>query len=278
MPADDCGLGLKDLLLIITCICEMDYSIYLIEEPENHLHADFQKKLLNFISSFEDKQFFISTHSNVFLDSNKVDRLFYCWFDKSVQVSDKTSMSKIVDALGYSITENLTADAIIFTEGPTDIPIVKKMLQLNGVVDHANIKFWPLGGDIMGELDLSIFKGMSNIFALIDKDPGSAKVRNKFMDNCAENGITCVRLERYSIENYLPLSAIKNAFPNEIPQSIKVLDPDKPVDEQIGFKEKKKSIKGRNHRIVGTLKAEDLVNTDLWDFGTSIKEHLEKSS
>lgn len=276
IPADDCGLGLKDILYIITHVCCTKDKVYLVEEPENHLHADFQKKLLNFFHQTKDKQFIISTHSNVFIDSHSVDKIYYCWFDKSVQISDKTSMSKILDSLGHSITENLTADAIVLTEGPTDIPIVKKTLALNNVLDAANIKFWPLGGDIMGELDLSIFAG-NNVFALIDDDPGSAKVRNKFIKNCKENEIPCVRLKRYSIENYIPLSIIKNVFANQIPKEFTELKDSESVDVQIGFKAKDKSIKGKNHIMANQLEKKHLEDTDLWEFAERVKQSIEGS-
>lgn len=275
MYADDCGLGLKDVLLIITFIYCTDYEVYLIEEPENHLHADFQKKILNFFKSIENKQFFISTHSNIFLNSDRVDKIFFCWHDEHIQISDKTSMSKMVESLGHSITENLTSDAIILTEGPTDIPIIKKALQLNGALDLLNIKFWPLGGDIMGSLDLSIFANVKDIFAIIDKDPGSVKIRNIFKKNCKANGIECIQLSRYSIENYLTLSSIKEAFPGKIDKALDTLDNNESVDKQIGFKSKGKSIKGKNHIMSQKLTIKDLEGTDLWSFAAQIKKKLE---
>ena len=45
-----------------------------------------------------------------------------------------------------------------------------------------------------------------------------------------------------------------------------------------GFKEKEKSIKGKNIVIAEGLKIEDLHGTDLWDFGNKIKEALELPS
>jgi predicted ATP-dependent endonuclease of OLD family len=274
IDAENCGLGLKDLLFLITFIQSTDHSIYLVEEPESHLHADFQKKLLNFFKSFTDKQFIISTHSNIFLDTNQVDKIFYCWFENKVNISDKTSMSKIVDSLGYSITENLTSDAIILTEGPTDIPIIKKALILGDILNNSNVKFWPLGGDMMASLDLSLFSNIKNVFAIIDLDPGSTKVRNAFKKNCEENKIKCFQLERYSIENYLPLSLIKEAFSNQVPKEITELDVNRSIDEQIGFKSNDKTIKGKNHIMAGNLTKVHIENSDLWRIVMEIEEML----
>lgn len=273
IDAENCGLGVKDLLFLITFIQSTDYTLYLVEEPENHLHADFQKKLLHFLTESSQKQFIISTHSNIFLDTAQVDKIFYSWFEEEVKISDKTSMSKIIDALGYSITENLTSDAIILTEGPTDVPIIKKALSLNGNVDDTNIKFWPLGGDMMASFDLSLFSNVKNIFALIDNDTGSQKTRNAFKANCKVAGIPCIQLKRYSIENYIPLQIIKETFPNQI-KRLEPLDDNQSVDIQLGLKLKGSSIKGKNYIMAEKITQRDLENTDLWAFVLKVSEKI----
>lgn len=270
--ADQCGLGLRELLSMITQISISKKEIILLEEPENHLHADFQKKFISFLKEQEDKQFIISTHSNVFIDHSFIDKIYYCWYDEEVKISDKTTASKIIDSLGYSIAENLTADAIILTEGPTDIPILKRILTLNDTLTTYNIKFWPLGGDIMGESDLSIFKGLNKVFAIIDSDPGSSKIRNKFQKNCKDHDIVCYKLDRYSIENYFPLNIIKDQFPSQI--TIKNLDDSLSVDEQIGFKSKNKSIKQKNAEMALRLELKDVQETDLYSICDTIKNTL----
>jgi AAA15 family ATPase/GTPase len=274
LPADNCGLGLCDILTIVTVILSTQNNFILIEEPENHLHADFQKKLLNFINKIQDKQFFLSTHSNVFLDINNVDKIYYCWFDGEIKISDQTSPSKIINSLGYSVTENLTSDAIILTEGPKDIPVIQAILKWVGVLDKYNIKLWPLGGDIMGELDLSIFSGRENVFAIIDDDPGSKRIRNTFSENCKLHNIHCYALERYAIENYFTIEAIRKVFGEQIDHTI-ILKNNKSVDDQIGFKAKNKSIKAKNFSIMDQMNLTDFENTDLLNFIFELKNKLD---
>lgn len=277
--SDQCGLGLSDLLILITLVIATNYSVYLIEEPENHLHADFQKKLIRFLQK-QNKQFILSTHSDVFIDINAVDRIYYAWYQNdSVNLSDQTTKSKIISDLGYSVSEKLVSDALILVEGPTDIPVIKKLLEWIGTLNDFNVKFWSLGGDIMAELDLSIFSGNENVFTIVDQDPKSKSVRDKYLRNCEEHGIKSHRLKRYSLENYLSLAAIKQVFPSQISTKIIELDTSKKVDDQLGFNKKNKTIKGKMLTTLEKMSKEDIEETDLYQFLQKIDSQLrEKNS
>jgi hypothetical protein len=277
IPAADSGLGLSDVLIIISICNLLNSNVFLLEEPENHLHAAYQKRLLKYLRSLKAKQFFITTHSSIFLDTNMVDKIFYCQNNKEILLTDQTSKSEIINSLGYSVTENLVADLIILLEGPTDVPVIQEMLNWIGVSSTYNIKFWALGGDIMAFLDLSVFAERNNVFALVDADPGSSVQRTRFMKNCAESGIVCKKLERYSIENYFPLEAIRKVFPDQLPAEIQYISPKKAVDAQIGFKERNKTIKLKNAEIVKHMSISDIEGTDLHVFLSEIKSFLSKS-
>lgn len=277
IPAADSGLGLSDVLIIISICNLLNSNVFLLEEPENHLHAAYQKRLLKYLRSLRSKQFFITTHSSVFLDTNMVDKIFYCMNSGEILLSDQTSKSEIINSLGYSVTENLVADLIILLEGPTDIPVIREMLDWFGINSTYNIKFWSLGGDIMASLDLSVFAERSNVYALVDSDPGSSAQRTRFINNCAESGIKCKKLERYSIENYFPLEAIRKAFPDQIPAEIQTISPRKAVDIQIGFKERNKTVKTKNAQIVKNMNISDIEGTDLHSFLIEVQTFLNES-
>ena len=273
--ADSCGLGLSDALVMITFILAFDeYTFYLIEEPESHLHPDMQKRFLKFVNDIKSKQFFFSTHSSVFLNPNITNKIFYTEFKDEVKVSDQTSKSAILYNLGYSVADNLVSDVIIFTEGPSDQPVIATILEWLGLSDKYNIRYWSLGGDIMAESDISVFAQSKNVFALIDKDPGSSVSRTRFQKRCDTEGVSCTRLERYALENYFTIEAIKKSFPT-ITKPITELNPNEKVDKQLF--DDNKSIKNKNQEIINHMSLEDLKDTDLLRFCESVKKYCEEN-
>lgn len=276
--ADDSGLGLSDTLVMLSFIIDFDYTFVYIEEPESHLHPEMQRKFLNYTRNIKSKQFILSTHTNTFLNPNLVDKIFYIEFANNVKAIDETSKSEILFNLGYSVSENIVSDVVILTEGPTDIPIITKICKWLDIFNKYNIKFWPLGGDIMGSLDLSFIAESKNVLALVDNDPSSKVARTRFMRNCKKVGIHCHKLERYSIENYLTLDAIKNCFRDENLTKIKELKPNENIEEQIGFKSKGKSIKCKNFKIIENMNLKDIEGTDLHSFCLKIKKICENKN
>ncbi len=261
IDADNCGLGLREVLLIVSCVFSPEFDFIQIEEPENHLHPEYQRKLLRFIDSAIDKQFLISTHSNIFLDTSYVDKVFLTYFNGQVCIEEKTNKARILNELGYSPSDNLISDLIILTEGPKDFPAIEEFLKkIDGLVGYA-IKFWPLGGDIMSQVDLSVLKENSNLIALIDNDPGSKTHREKFKEHCKSLDIECFRLKRYALENYFSIKAIKDVFQAQISKDIIEIKPDEKVDLQIGI-----NVKNNSRKIVRQMSIDEIKDTDLYEF------------
>jgi hypothetical protein len=272
ISASNCGLGLSDVLIILGLVYLTEFNTYLIEEPENHLHAEYQKRLLDFLKRQKDKQFFLATHSNVFLDPNTVDKIIYTKFQDTVKVSDVTSRSMIISSLGYSISDNLSSDLIVLTEGTTDIPIIKEILKWKGLDLKYNLKFWPLGGDMMSSLDLAVLAQDHELLAIIDSDFQSKECREEFIKNCGDLKIDCFQLERYAIENYLSLDAIRAVFGSQVPAEGIKLDYKKPLKKQLGF-----NIKSKNHQIIKRMTLLDFEGTDLLKYCDAIETKLKQN-
>lgn len=273
IEAISCGLGLQDLLVILFHSIHPQNEMVLIEEPESHIHPDMQRKLLYFLKKETNKQFFLSTHSNVFLNNLLVDRIFYVYFEESVHVDDATSRAAILNDIGYSVTDNLVSDLIIFVEGLNDRPVLEEFLIKMGLYNKFSIKLWPLGGNMMAQLDLSVFAERNNIIALVDKDPKSDHIRKIFIKNCAKSGIHVHKLKRYSIENYFSLRAFKEVFGSKIKDTLKNIDPDKKIEDQLGFSPKKK-----NRKIVQRMTLEEIEDTDLYEFLKKIEEKCKEKT
>jgi len=167
--------------------------------------------------------------------------------------------------LGYEVTDNLVSDLIVLVEGPTDIPVLETFLMKMGITKNLLIKFWPLGGDIMGQLDLSVFGEKYAIVALVDHDPHSGKVRRQFIEACKVAGIPATRLKRYAIENYFSMKALKAIFGNQIPDGISEIDPKTSLEKQIGF-----NVKKRSRNIAREMEVDEIKNTDLYEFLQSL--------
>jgi predicted ATP-dependent endonuclease of OLD family len=178
-----------------------------------------------------------------------------------VQIENATSRAELLTELGYSIADNLLSDLVILCEGPTDKPVLEEFLTKMVVYDRNAIKIWPLGGDIMDQLDLSVFSQSTNVMALIDNDPKSDKIRKRFEANCLQLQIPITRLKRYALENYFSLDAIESVMKGQMPEHITEIDPNKRVSDQLGFE-----VKRNNRKIARATDINHVRGTDLGDF------------
>lgn len=290
IKAVDCGLGLKDLLVIIYFALSLEYDVILLEEPENHTHPEMQRKLLRFLAEETDKQYFITTHSSIFLNRTYVDRVFFTEYKNGeIEVTDATSRATVLHNLGYSVTDNLVADLIILVEGSSDKNFIEEFLSKLKLDGKYNIKIWILGGSEMINQDLSVFKQDYEMMALIDKDTESEKQRVEFGRRCKTLDIYFQKLKRYSIESYFSVEALNevfNKYRKNLPEidglsndDLKKLIKDEPIWKKLSATDaRQREIRGRIksnvQEIAKIMNLREIEGTDLMSFFDKVQETL----
>ena len=125
-------------------------SLVMIEEPELHLHAKAQKKLLQFIHEYlTDKQFIIETHSPIFVNVGDVESTFLVTkSDGATKVVpiDESNVDRIRLEMGISYSDYFDNDFLCVVEGDSEhiaLPIFAKKM---GYETGIGFGWWNLHG------------------------------------------------------------------------------------------------------------------------------------
>ncbi|EAJ9110048.1 hypothetical protein EJC82_08215, partial [Campylobacter jejuni] len=131
-----------------------DSWIIAIDEPDVYLHFGLQKKLLSDIKeNAKDGQFFITTHSPIFIDSStftnvnlleqkveeksfkrKNGNVYNCISTQLVNISDSIGMKKIRDYLGIECNDFMIFHNFnIIVEGQCDKVYIEKILEIHNI-------------------------------------------------------------------------------------------------------------------------------------------------
>ncbi|WP_139996316.1 AAA family ATPase [Paenibacillus paridis] len=147
-PIYKLGDGIQSIIIITFPVFEiMDKpALIFIEEPELYLHPGMQRKLMETLSTFDNLQFFITTHSNHFLDITlDLQNISIYKFAKKLVTgySDEREMeanfdienvsnedSSVLEMLGVKNSSVFLSNCTIWVEGITDRYYIRKYLEL----------------------------------------------------------------------------------------------------------------------------------------------------
>jgi energy-coupling factor transporter ATP-binding protein EcfA2 len=138
VPLSHCGTGVEQLLSLSTFAMTVpEECILLMDEPHSFLHPSAERKLVEFINSNKKRNFVVSTHSAILINSTEADRINYLQppgTGFAFSSSDSSETSRILLELGYRNSDVLFNDRLIAVEGGSDREILRVLLR-----NHPNI-------------------------------------------------------------------------------------------------------------------------------------------
>ncbi|WP_426242210.1 ATP-dependent nuclease [Psychrobacter sp. TWP2-1-2] len=155
-PISDLGDGLQQIIILTyTSYVMRRPSIFLIEEPEMHLHAGYVKQLMKFLLNETDHYYMATSHSNYLLDMiNEDKRIALYRVDKENVNNEEKKYETVIrrcdgdrtilQTLGVSPSSVFLANCTIWIEGITDrlyfVQYLKKYLDELKVTDEEKLE------------------------------------------------------------------------------------------------------------------------------------------
>lgn len=249
-PIYSLGDGIQSLIIMTFPLFKYkDENILLfIEEPEQYLHPGMQRKFLEIIYNLTNihSQFFITTHSNHFLDMtldmSKIST--YC-FSKDIDNDDSIDETNakfyvsntsnedinLLTILGVKNSAVLMSNSTIWVEGITDRFYIRHFLKLymqkEGTIDKyqedIHFSFVEYGGNnithwsfLEDDSDEELYKNINverlcaRLFLITDKDGNKKTTRHEKLKKSLKENYYC--LECREIENLIDVTVLKKVI------------------------------------------------------------------
>ena len=124
-PIYDLGDGIQSIIILtFRVFMAEEPTMFFIEEPEHYLHAGLQRTLIETLAKHKEHMFFMTTHSNHFLDLAQerddisIQQVSRVKGESKVQAS--LDYGELLNELGVRASSVLLANCSIWVEGVTD--------------------------------------------------------------------------------------------------------------------------------------------------------------
>jgi len=222
-----------------------EHFIYGIEEPENHFHPAYLKKLFSFIKEISrERQIILSTHSPLLVDKTNIENN---WIVRRENGETEVKMLEKREDLKFVLTELglvphdiYLKDFIFFVEGETEkevIPIFGEKLGYKDLLDR--IAIIVIGGEGQVKNYLRIWLELLKIYPIeyiVILDKHFEKLIPTLLRELEDLNISTQRflvLEKNSIEDYYPDDLVIKALEELFGIKDVKIDPNKPRDKEI---------------------------------------------
>jgi predicted ATP-dependent endonuclease of OLD family len=236
------GAGLDQLLIIMWRIATSNSNtIWMLDEPELHLHPGAEKLLHDFLREEveRDKQILVATHSMVFMYKNPFDDITILLPNEGfttmaplsnlIQAETQSRNTAYEDArdilyraLGYDPAFALEPKTVVMVEGKADELVIKEFAKiLDRKPDTKSVFFIPIGNknkvEQFGPILTYALSGKNSIIILDNDNEDPEEVKQKVLNHAktfqktsridkeilTEDNFCLYPKEVYSIESYL---------------------------------------------------------------------------
>ncbi len=215
------GDGLKQLLRFAFESVIRPQSLFLIEEPELHLHPGTQRRLAYALQEYAVHQLIVSTHSPVFLDGGLTDTILLVDHNDTESVvtpcTQFTQLRKTLDLLDVRASDLLQAVVAVWVEGPSDRHFLKRCLWLSApeLQEGIHYQFVYYGGSLRKHISFDDDSDLPKLLRLArhalfvaDRDTASESLPiaaqvSRLANECEKSGGVAWITAGREIENYL---------------------------------------------------------------------------
>jgi predicted ATPase len=275
LPIGFLGGGEQEIFSLMWHLLDKHF-IYGIEEPENHFHPAYLKKLFSFIKEISsERQIILSTHSPLLVDKTNIENNWIVRREKGEtevkKLEKREDLKFVLTDLGLVPHDIYLKDFIFFVEGETEkevIPIFGEKLGYKDLLDR--IAIIVIGGEGQVKNYLRIWLELLKIYPIeyiVILDKHSEKLIPILLKELEELNINTEKflvLEKNSIEDYYPVELVHKAFEELFGIKDVKIDPNKPRDKEIEQIIKKHGKERRGWKIdIGKYIAWELPNEQI---------------